>query len=450
MDLLLVVTGGRQLTAAAAALLFAVMPVHSEAVAWITGKVDLLPTAFYLATLGAFARFRGGCGRRFWWLALALYLPALFTKEIMVTLPAVLVAFDLLVTTPGAMAMRARLSDLLRVHLPFALAAGGFLALRALVFDNAARAGRITLPRLLLFFEAQPGKLAALLAPFDVTIGVGGALVVVLLALLLGAALRLFLRWREHAQALSLLAFAAAWYALTLLPLLVTYSSARHLYLPSCGVATALALLLLPPRGRGPERLVHAGGLRLASVVLLVVAQAVQLVRVNAEWTTAGATSLRLRTQIAAALEQTPADATLLLSGLPVTDGDVVLWKFALPFALQPPFVPRDLYAGRRVLAPQGAWSRPLADWWSNTRAVLVDVLRGEEGQPVDLLLLHWNERRGALSMRQARPTRALLRRQVLRALGALPHDVETLDPPRADRLIAALAEAARHSPAVP
>lgn len=449
IDLLVVVTAGRWATAVAAGLLFAVMPAHSEAVAWVTGKVDLLPTVFYLATLGAFARWRAGRGRHFGWLAFALFLPGLLTKEILITLPAVLVAFDLLVT-PTLEHQRARgrthPARLLIACLPFVLAAGAFLALRAAVFDNAARAGRLTWPRLKLFLAAQPDKAASLLAPFDPTTTPGALLAVTALGLLGGASV-MALRGRDARLLAGLTFFAVAWYGLTLLPLLVTYSSARHLYLPSCGLAAAVALLLLPRAGPGAAR---GGLLRLASLGLLVTAQGVQLVQANAEWSAAGSVSQRLRTQLAAAIASAPPTTTLLLSGLPITEGDVVVWKFALPFALQPPFVARDLYAGRRVLVPHGASSQPLAAWWRDTQAVLTPWLHGADAERLDMLLLHWNARRGELSVHPARPTRALLRRQALRALEARPEDVPALDPLRADRLMAVLAEAARHSPAFP
>jgi hypothetical protein len=433
--------------------LFAVMPVHGEAVAWITGKVDLLPTAFYLATFCAFARYRAGRGRIFWWLALALYLPGLFTKEILITLPALLVAFDWLVTPAlrgpdhSQDSERARWTTLLLAVLPFALAAGVFLALRAVLFDSAARAGRLTWPRLELFLVAQPGKAAALLVPFDVESRVGALLALAVLGVLFGAAWTTWRRPGTPATYALLAFFGLAWYGLTLLPLLVTYSSARHLYLPSCGIAAALALLLLPPQG---WQAAHASRLRLASLGLLVVAYGVQLVQDNQAWTTAGAVSRQLRAGIAAALERTPAQSTALLSGLPITEGDLVVWKFALPFALQPPFVERDLYAGRRLLAPHGASSQPLEHWWRDTRGTLVTLLQGDDAQRLDMWLLHWNARRGVLSARAAHPLRGLLRRQALRALGAAPQDVEQLDPQRAEHLIGALAEALRHSPAVP
>src|SRR5688572_17126828 len=50
--------GLRQVVAVYAGLLFAVLPVHAESVAWITGRVDSMPTFFYLATFLAYVNWR--------------------------------------------------------------------------------------------------------------------------------------------------------------------------------------------------------------------------------------------------------------------------------------------------------------------------------------------------------------------------------------------------------
>jgi tetratricopeptide (TPR) repeat protein len=76
-------------TALLAAALFAVHPVHTEAVAWIAGLPDAACGAFYFAALWALLRFEAG--RRAAWLGAAcgFYLAALFSKEMAITLPVV-------------------------------------------------------------------------------------------------------------------------------------------------------------------------------------------------------------------------------------------------------------------------------------------------------------------------------------------------------------------------
>ncbi|HQR68590.1 MAG TPA: O-GlcNAc transferase, partial [Thermoanaerobaculia bacterium] len=83
-----------------AALVFAVHPVALESVAWITERKNVLSTGFYLAALAAYLAFAlpPGSGaprpparsRRLWLLSLLLFVGALLSKTVTVTLPAVL------------------------------------------------------------------------------------------------------------------------------------------------------------------------------------------------------------------------------------------------------------------------------------------------------------------------------------------------------------------------
>lgn len=454
---------GRLRPALLAALIFGWMPVHAEPIAWITGKVDSLPTFFYLAVVLLFVRFRAGGGRPSYAGAVALYLIGIFSKEILVTLPAMLVAYDLLLAPAGPPDPRApgrlrRALDLARVHAPFVLTAAGFLLARRLVFATFAREGRVGPALLRQFLEQQPEKARWLLLPFDawqarsggiwLASGVGvpwstvqSALV---LGVLLGAAFTLARRRAECRPALGLVGFfGLAWYALTLAPLVVTYPSPRHLYLPSCGIAIALALVVFPPaRGGG----LRTGPLRVVAAVLLLAAHAVWLRAATAEWTQAGETSRRVRAQIAAATQQLAPGSTLVLSGIPATGPRLLAWKFALPFALQPPFVSRDVYGAYRVLEPHDLYGRPLDQWWAAKRDGLRELLAGPDDERVNLTLLHWNARRRELVVLQARPERGRLRARAFEVLGAAPQDVAQIDGRGAQRLIAALAEVARTS----
>ena len=95
--------------ALAGALLFAVHPVHTEAVAWVSGRTDLLAAFFMLISVIAWVKDRGAPAKRNWpWrvagvLSFAL---ALLSKEVSFVLPAVLLAWDLIIPAPGARGAR--------------------------------------------------------------------------------------------------------------------------------------------------------------------------------------------------------------------------------------------------------------------------------------------------------------------------------------------------------
>jgi hypothetical protein len=73
-----------------AAAIFAVHPVMAESVAWISEQKNTLSTVFYLSAMLAYVRFDESRRSAQYFLALALFALALFTKTATVTLPAAL------------------------------------------------------------------------------------------------------------------------------------------------------------------------------------------------------------------------------------------------------------------------------------------------------------------------------------------------------------------------
>ena len=75
-----------------AAILFSIFPSHHETVTWISGRTDLLASFFYLLSIYLFIKFI--FTTKYKWLILSYLsaIPALFSKEISITLPFVLIA----------------------------------------------------------------------------------------------------------------------------------------------------------------------------------------------------------------------------------------------------------------------------------------------------------------------------------------------------------------------
>jgi Tfp pilus assembly protein PilF len=77
------------------AILFAVHPIHTESVAWISGRTDVLATLWMLVSLIGYVAFR----RRRRWRALAVslvaFMLALFAKESAVCLPLIVILLEL-------------------------------------------------------------------------------------------------------------------------------------------------------------------------------------------------------------------------------------------------------------------------------------------------------------------------------------------------------------------
>ena len=75
------------LVAFIAALLFSIHPVHTESVAYISGRRDILSTSFYLLGFYSFIRYRASSQWKYSALFLLCYVLALGSKEMAVTLP---------------------------------------------------------------------------------------------------------------------------------------------------------------------------------------------------------------------------------------------------------------------------------------------------------------------------------------------------------------------------
>ncbi len=79
-----------------AALVFGLHPLRVESVAWATERRDVLSGLFYIAALLAYLRAFGDqpSQKKYYWLSLGLFVAAVLSKEVAVTLPAVLLILD--------------------------------------------------------------------------------------------------------------------------------------------------------------------------------------------------------------------------------------------------------------------------------------------------------------------------------------------------------------------
>ena len=75
------------------AAVFALHPVHAEAVAWIIARKDLLATFFYILAAGCWLRYRERPRTRTYAALLALYLAGTLSKTAAITLPAALLVW---------------------------------------------------------------------------------------------------------------------------------------------------------------------------------------------------------------------------------------------------------------------------------------------------------------------------------------------------------------------
>ncbi|MHC4550539.1 MAG: tetratricopeptide repeat protein [Planctomycetota bacterium] len=276
--------------ALAGALLFLVHPVHTESVAYISGRRDVLTTLFFLLALLAYFRYRRTARRRWLAVGLACFGLALGAKEMAVTLPAVCCLHDFLFDRQA-----------FRRHLPvyagaFAVAA---IAAAAAVFGDAttqrgfhggsAAVNFLTVARLWVRYATVLVAPVTLLADYSYDafplarswLEVRTLSALVLIALATAVALR----YRRRAP---LVTFGIAWFFITLLPVshIVPFhelAAEHYLYLPSVGFCLLVGLGVTRLARRWGTRTVSAG----FAVVLL--AFAARTVMRNRDWRTSEA-----------------------------------------------------------------------------------------------------------------------------------------------------------------
>lgn len=248
--------------ALAGSILFAVHPVHAEAVANVVGRGEMYAAIPYLSACLVFLHPRLHAEEhrplRLGLISL-LYLVGLGAKEGAVTLPGALLVLE--VCRRSALPLRRRIMGDLPLLASLTAVLAGYLMLRMSVLgtmtgEAAAPAliGLSTAERILTAVSVWPQYARLLFFPLSLSAdyspavlliarGVGADVILGALTLLASAGLG-WMAWRRGAP---LVAGGIAWFAVTILPVSNLFFSAglllgeRTLYLPSVGLSMAVA-----------------------------------------------------------------------------------------------------------------------------------------------------------------------------------------------------------------
>ena len=282
---------GDRFTAFAAAGIFALHPVHTEPVAWISSSMDLEMTLCYLLAFWCFLCIEDQAGGRRFWTQIAMavsYAGALLSKEPAVTLPVLATIYEHFYRRDRDKTTRAQKVPR---YAPLWLVCAAYALVRVLIFGRFAHppglhplsASQALLSALALiggYFRLLfwPLHLSALYA-FQASTGldwnvIAGGLAVVLSGVAFGFA------WKRQRPA----SFGILWLFITLAPVLdarwmgVYVMADRYAYLPSVGFCFVA--------GWGCARIwrvasSHGGVWRTAAVATGCLVAALCLVRIN-------------------------------------------------------------------------------------------------------------------------------------------------------------------------
>jgi hypothetical protein len=338
----------------AAGLTFALHPCNAEAVAWITGRVDLQATvAALLFWLGAEIFVTCGGAARLA-LALTAFFLGVFSKELCLFAPLLLLLIWVLLT-PGV----SRREWLRRgaVLLGAVVVLAAYAVCRRLAFGHdsigynlwtdepawhrqASYAGWLV--PVLPFMGAAEWRSFPSLAMLH-ALWLGIAVVVVL-----GLALA---RWRGIRWLAAACVFGGIWYFATVFPLTgVVYFSPRHLYFPSVGLALAVGFVCTALRWRS---------IGIAALIVWLAAAHIAALR---PWQKAAAVSREALTALDRELASAGPGA-VALTAVPETLGPVWLWAWSSPQCVSAPFLQHP---------PDGVVERPVnyarSDRWAEER----------------------------------------------------------------------------------
>ena len=263
-----------------ASLLFAAHPVNTEAVAWASAIPELSYSLFYLLSLYFYLSYREGARLWSYIISLGAFLLALFSKEPAITLPLVLISYDLFIRGER---VRPLLSWVKRFS-PYAVAVAVYLLARVNALGglspmesvHAKLGGAAYILNLLPLIK---GYFLKLVFPISLNYSYNFSPITsagegeFLLSLFVAALLAVTSVWlfRRSRRAFFLL----LWIVLPLLPVLYIPAiahnvfSERYLYLPAAAFSMLAALTLFRVAALGGSHSRRALGVALISLTFL-------------------------------------------------------------------------------------------------------------------------------------------------------------------------------------
>lgn len=357
----------RAIVGTVAGLFFALQPIHTEPVAWISGQTDLWACFFCLLSATCFIQLRLEQRRTRRWLlrwnqawiwlrifSLVFFVFALLSKESGATLPIVLLAFEFVTggvnyvlpgdnrepEDPDLKPQGGTFTRLLINHTPYWIILGSYIILRLAIFKGLG--GYLPTGQSLDLPNFIRSNLRWLSLPFSLSGPDGLTLIVVVAAFV---ALTGVQEWEIFRSVLAFdslrtAGFGLLWTLLFLLPALFVQPAERFTYLPSVGFALFFGGALAPfsrPKAGVSRFFELVFWLRLVSVVVvLVIFLATTNDRVQ-EWVDAGNTAQKIlqNTQAVITKNNMPHFSYLYGENVPDDNGNAYIFRTGYPEAMQ-------------------------------------------------------------------------------------------------------------------
>lgn len=232
--------------------LFALHPLHVESVAWITERKDVLYALFYLLAILFYHLYKESTNKKYYILAIAVFILSCFSKAMAVTLPAILILYDYFYLQKRSWKMIIDKIPFFIISLIFIIVAlktmqlegRGTEGLQYTVFDKIV-AGCYG-----LFFYLQKAIVPSYLSviyPYPVKNGSSLPFIYLISPLILGVIFWLIFFFKKST---AIIKACFLFFLISILPVLqivpntFTVASDRYFYLPSLGLFGIAAYLL--------------------------------------------------------------------------------------------------------------------------------------------------------------------------------------------------------------
>jgi hypothetical protein len=425
--------------------LFAVLPIHAETVAWISGRADAIPALFYLASLLGFGIWRRCAIPLAYVAAVVCCFLALFSKQNAITIPLMIVAYDLVLEHRWPRPAWAYV----RPYLPFVVLTAVYLGLRYALFGNVVRENIVT-PRAMMGAVADTiaNQLEILFFGYFVLENLPSAGRVAVRSTIVGVSLLsvVFVLLRDAiferrdsapvgaSSTSRLVFFGPVWWLISVAPLAVTYATPRHLYLPAVGLTVVVGIVFdaICERIATRQTLAHTV-VRMTALAVLATCLA-GLLRPIGEWSASAGLSEKMARDMHAEVRGTPAGSLIVLGGqrtaelsppalapqllhdISPTPGRPWLWSFATPYVHQTPFTPESTSGGVEFVGPLSIDCCGAEQWFD--RSISAIESWANRSDPVPLLVLAWQPSSGEL-VRASDSEAPCLRKRMMLLAGA-------------------------------
>jgi hypothetical protein len=347
-----------------AATLFGLYPLHTEAVSWITGRVDAIVTAFTSGAFFFFLKYRQRQSRFYLCLCLLFMTLGLTSKEMAITLPPTFLLYELIFPRSSMLkkldiaSLPKRLRLAVLASLPFWILLAAYFGVRFYSlgtffggYDNTP----FQISDTQAFFRTWQNGLRLFAEPINHELVSARALVTKLWdGYLVLAALGAILAVSINKSALRLFVFLTGWLVLCLIPVYKVFNIADDLQgsrlaclatVPLCMLLTFFVIATTSAAKKLAERHVVGPSILIRNLLAMgFVAVAFVILNLNNEaWVYTGNESNAIRAALSKLYDQVEGDPQVLFVGLPDQVHGAYLCRNALPGMTHTPQLQRDI-----------------------------------------------------------------------------------------------------------